>query len=279
MRQTNPYEDWVLLTEIADLGSYTSVAKSRGIAPSTVMRRMKALQDRTGRHLFMESPSGISLTGDGQRLAEQAREIIGQTLHGNSAPATKQSDRMTFWCDGRLWIDGVLGALAGVAREAAASICLTNDPSLKAEADFCLGLPGKATSRSRDQVGTIERTLAAAPGYVARNGLPRIARDLKSRQLVVLQPDAERLESLLGCMPKNCHIVPDMKTAATLAAQASGILFGIPTLISRPWVLSGELTLIPGVCEERLTVRLTSTAPGSLFAEQIRHRLSLVFSA
>ena len=68
-------------------------------------------------------------------------------------------------------------------------------------------------------------------------------------------------------------------TAATLAAQASGILFGIPTLISRPWVLSGELTLIPGVCEERLTVRLTSTAPGSLLAEQIRHRLSLVFSA
>lgn len=69
MKPSLLYAAWALLLDVQELGSFTAAAKKRNLAPSTVMRRLRALEEHVGTSLFLESPSGVRLTEAGLRAA------------------------------------------------------------------------------------------------------------------------------------------------------------------------------------------------------------------
>lgn len=63
---------------VAELGSFSSAARSLGIAQPALSRHVKAMEEEHGVVLLRRSARGIELTDDGERLLKFARGLIRQ---------------------------------------------------------------------------------------------------------------------------------------------------------------------------------------------------------
>jgi DNA-binding transcriptional LysR family regulator len=69
------WDSYQLFLDVARGGGLTGAASSSGLSPATIGRRMLELEARIGRPLFQRSQTGYMLTGEGQELFEQLREM------------------------------------------------------------------------------------------------------------------------------------------------------------------------------------------------------------
>jgi DNA-binding transcriptional LysR family regulator len=68
--------DLALFAETARLGSFAAVAKARGTDPSTISRRLAALEDSLGTRLFQRTTRSLSLTEAGDLYLARALPLI-----------------------------------------------------------------------------------------------------------------------------------------------------------------------------------------------------------
>ncbi len=68
--------DLVLFAETARLGSFAAVAKARGTDPSTISRKLAALEDSLGLRLFQRTTRSLSLTEAGDLYLSRALPLI-----------------------------------------------------------------------------------------------------------------------------------------------------------------------------------------------------------
>lgn len=78
MRKENDLESWRLLFRVAEIGSVTRVADELGVEPSSVSRRLTALESALGCDLLQRSPRAISLSPAGLVAVEQLRPLLTQ---------------------------------------------------------------------------------------------------------------------------------------------------------------------------------------------------------
>ena len=62
--------------EVADTGNISTAAKNLYISQSAVSQSIKQLETSLQARLFMRSPRGVSLTGEGQMLYEYVRRCL-----------------------------------------------------------------------------------------------------------------------------------------------------------------------------------------------------------
>ncbi|OIJ26704.1 LysR family transcriptional regulator [Nocardioides luteus] len=67
----------VLLTTIADEGSFVGAAENLYVSQPAVTRSVRELEDLVGAELFVRGPRGVSPTPAGEILIEQARSALG----------------------------------------------------------------------------------------------------------------------------------------------------------------------------------------------------------
>jgi DNA-binding transcriptional LysR family regulator len=83
-------DDLTLFAETARFGSFAAVAKARGTDPSTISRRLAALEDRLGLRLFQRTTRSLSLTEAGDLYLSRAVPLIEElTRIGAEARETR----------------------------------------------------------------------------------------------------------------------------------------------------------------------------------------------
>jgi len=86
------WDDLKYLLAVADAGALAPAAKTLRVDPSTVSRRIAALEKELGTELVARTPEGMTLTAAGERAAATARRVDGELaalaheLAGGSAP-------------------------------------------------------------------------------------------------------------------------------------------------------------------------------------------------
>jgi len=70
------FDDLVVFLSVADAGSISGGARSLGMDPSTVSRRLTRLEESLEKTLFLRSGSGMLLSEAGERLLPRIREAV-----------------------------------------------------------------------------------------------------------------------------------------------------------------------------------------------------------
>jgi len=192
--------------------SHGGAAKALSVDPSTVGRRIAALERALGSRLFDRTPSGLTPTGAGEALLSRAARVeeealaVERELGGADARVTG-TVRLTA-------SDGVLHHLLLPAldtlRRAHPGLVLELRPDTAAldlarrEADVAVRLfRPRGASLVASRLGTLHHGLYASPAYLARRGTPRSAADLAAHDLVGFDPtmdgspQARRLRQLV----------------------------------------------------------------------------------
>lgn len=77
----------------AELRSFSQAARVLNVTPAAVAQQVRALEDQMGRALVQRDGRGVSLTADGEQLAEALVEGFGTMVRGVEALRAGEADR------------------------------------------------------------------------------------------------------------------------------------------------------------------------------------------
>lgn len=204
--------DWLpAFRAAAEYESLQRAGLALSVSPSALSRSIKLLEDTLGVVLFTRSPSGLSLTEQGQRLLTATREAM-RRVHDGLALETAQ--RLRAGAVGpllpRVLCDAAIDALPqwslhfSVIEQARAAeqlrcgeldVVLTHEPVATSDL-ACAPLPGLELVVARAPGASRERLVCLAPAALSVPGASVTASDLD--QLLSL---ARRLEAS-ACIPR-----------------------------------------------------------------------------
>jgi DNA-binding transcriptional LysR family regulator len=190
-----------VLVRVVETGSFSAVARERGLTQAAVARQISQLEDHFGVRLFHRTTRKLSLTDDGQMLLGLARPVL-EGVEGIEAALGQQSASPV----GLVRV-GVNVTAARFFAQRVPSL-LTDHPGLKVELvagdrfgdmiedrlDLALRL-GEITDASlvMRSAGTVTLLAVAAPSYIERFGKPSTPADLASHICIVhdVGPDSD----------------------------------------------------------------------------------------
>jgi DNA-binding transcriptional LysR family regulator len=189
-----------------DMRVFLAVARAEGLSgagrrlrldPATAGRRIARLERSLGTVLFAKSPQGYQLTEAGQRLLPRA-EAAEAALAGGGEAAGEA---------GRLSGQIRIGAPDGCANYLLPQVCAEiarAHPDLdiqilalprvvnlsRREADLAIAVSApKATRLRAEKLADYRLSLAAAPSFLQRAGVPRRREDLRGARMIGYIPD------------------------------------------------------------------------------------------
>jgi LysR family glycine cleavage system transcriptional activator len=80
-------------TATAELRSFSQAARVLNVTPAAVAQQVRALEDQLGRALVQRDGRGVSMTTDGEQLAEALAEGFAATVRGVEALRAGEADR------------------------------------------------------------------------------------------------------------------------------------------------------------------------------------------
>jgi DNA-binding transcriptional LysR family regulator len=239
---------------VAETGSFSAAARQTGLATSVVAKRIDQLEGRVRAILFLRTTRRLSLTEAGQRWLAHVKTVVGD-VEDLLAEAATPSHQL----DGALRVKAptslaVLYAGEILARfqnrhpKIAMDIVLTDRPLNPAHEGFDLAIsvfgatfPGVVDV----PLCPVQRTLCAAPSYLARCGTPAHPRDLSRHDTLNFRPTGEvwTLDSPKG--PVTVEVRPRLSANDGLvllaAARAGNGIALLSNYVALPSLRSGEL--------------------------------------
>ncbi len=198
------WSDLRVFLAVQRAGTHAGAARALGVAPTTIGRRLAALEDAMGARLFARTPDGLAPTAAARALLPRAERVeaelqdAARELTGADARATG-TVRLTCGDGFATFVLGpalpeLLSAHPGLTVEVIPSVHVLD--LTRGEADVALRLfrPRERSLVAR-RVGTERYALYASASYLARRGTPRAARDLAAHDLVVYDRDLDRMRS------------------------------------------------------------------------------------
>lgn len=176
-----------MFVRVAELGSFSAVAREKGIARSIVTRRIAQLEQTLGIKLMIRSTRRLTLTSAGSAYLEKCREILDLV---ESAETELAEDHQTLRGAIRLSLPLSFGIkrlapflLEFAQRHSEVRLEMNyNDRRVDLIAEG-MDLAIRVTRRLADsdivrKIGTVRMLVAASSGYLARRGAPRHPADL-----------------------------------------------------------------------------------------------------
>jgi DNA-binding transcriptional LysR family regulator len=214
--------------------SHAGAARVLGVAPTTIGRRIAALEDIVGARLFTRTPDGLAATAAARALLPRAERIEAEALEAErelSGADARPTGSVRITCgDGfaTLMLAPALPAflqanpgLDVVVRAEVRALDLA-----RGEADVALrNFRPREKSLVARRLGTEQQRLYASPAYLARRGTPRAARDLGAHDLVLYDREFDRIPTqawLLRTAPDARLAVRASNTATLHAACGAG---------------------------------------------------------
>ena len=190
-----------VLVRVVETGSFSAVARERGLTQAAVARQISQLEEHFGVRLFHRTTRKLSLTDDGQMLLDLARPVL-EGVEGIEAALGRQSASPVGLV--RVGVN-VTGGRFFAQRVPS---LLVDHPGLKVELvvgdrfgdmiedrlDLAVRLGEIADSSLVVRSGgSVARIAVAAPSYIERHGKPSTPADLAGHTCIVhdLGPDSD----------------------------------------------------------------------------------------
>jgi DNA-binding transcriptional LysR family regulator len=184
--------------------SHAAAGRALRVAPTTVGRRLAALEAAVGARLFTRGPEGLMATEASRALLARAERMEAEVLEAerelSGADARPTGSVRITTGDGFATyilapaLPAFLAAHPGLSVEVRAEVRALDIS--RGEADVALRLfrPRERSLVAR-RLGVERYGLFAAPAYLARRGTPRVARDLAGHDLVLYDRELDRLRT------------------------------------------------------------------------------------
>lgn len=187
------FADMHLFARVAELGTLSAVARERDAPVSQVSRNLARIEKACGARLIHRSTHGLSLTAEGQTFFDYCRRMLGtlDELEGEFANKSGEASGLV-----RVAASTVIAhyqlvpSLAGLAqRHPRLHIDLDVGDRMTDMAREGIDIAIRTVTHLPDtvvarQIGTLGRSLYAAPSYIAAAGQPRTPEDLAQHRLV-----------------------------------------------------------------------------------------------
>ncbi|MFT4173540.1 MAG: LysR family transcriptional regulator [Rhodocyclaceae bacterium] len=246
---------------VAELGSFAAAAKRLSLARSTVTTQVQALERALGVALLTRTTRHVSLTADGERLAERAavlmaglEDLAAEISHRAGRVAGELHVQMTESLANTLVLPRLPEFLRAYPDLAMRVMLSERAPDLAAEGiDLSLRLSADKDSAYRyRRFGKVNFVMAASPAYLARYGVPRHPGDLRRHRTIdfydgdvgravdyVLAKGRERITVPAGGMLE----VDNARAGLTCALAGLGIYEDFDFLL-RPHLMDGKLVRV-----------------------------------
>src|SRR6202140_3858560 len=184
-----------IFVRVAEKGSFSAVAKERGIGQPAVSKQISALEDELGAELIHRNSRSASLTEAGRDFYESASRILDDLEHltsriGRGQTAPKGLIRMTVPPTfARLHMVSKLPAFLAAYPDMAVEMAASESPTTIIEDGYDLAIHSGDLSDSNLVARRFAQTmiiLVATPQYLTRYGAPESPDDLNRLRAVVL---------------------------------------------------------------------------------------------
>ncbi|MFM0176195.1 LysR family transcriptional regulator [Paraburkholderia sediminicola] len=262
-----------LFVRVAELGSVSKAAGRLDISVSAASRYLMALETRLGARLMERGPRHASLTQIGAEYFERCKLVLAELREANSlvsATAVNPSGvlRITStvsFC--MLHIGPLLPEYARRYPNVQVDVEVSNRYFNLLDSDVDLAIRTREyeadSSITIRRLAETRRVLAASPGYLSQNGMPRTPADLLKHRLLLYsyanRPDelhferdgVETVLPVVGCMKSD-----EGQVIRAAALQGYGILVQ-PKYVIYDDIVSGRLVPVLDAWDlPRLTINL-----------------------
>lgn len=247
------WDDLRVFLAVQRRSSHGGAARLLGVDPSTIGRRMAALEAALGTRVFDRTPSGVTLTPEGATLLSRAARIEEEALAlerelGGADARVTGTVKLTA-------SDGILHYLVLPAleelRRANPGLTLDLRPDTRSldlarrEADIAIRLARpRSTSLIARRCGRLRQGLYASQSYLVRRGMPRSAADLRQHDFVGFDASLDELPQarwLSGMVEEPRWTV----RASTTTPQVLACLEGAGLTLLGTFVAAREPRLVP----------------------------------
>jgi len=246
--------DMRAFVRVVEHQSFSAAAVVLGLTPSAVSKLVSRLEDRLGVRLLHRTTRRLALTSEGEVYFTRARQILAD-IEEVEAEVTRSRGsprrRLHVHTSNAFGVHQLAPALPQFLMrypdiEVELSITDRIVDLVGERADVAIrGGPIADTSLSARKIGEFERTICAAPPYLARRGVPRTPAELASHVCVVAAPMSSRWPFRTRTGLDLVEIMPRVTTdngeaALRLALGGAGIARLADVIIGEP-IRSGLL--------------------------------------
>ena len=221
-------DDLRFFIAIAAAQSLAGAARALSVSPPAVTQRLRGLEERLGVHLVNRAGRQLTLTDEGELLAERGREVLASINELGDALADRRGQvvghlrviaPLGF---GRRYVAPVAAAFQAEHPKVKIDVLLSDRigraPDNTWDLAIHVGETGDATPHLI--VSTLapnERIACASPVYLARHGAPTEPRDLRQHTCITLRENDEdvalwRFRSRKGGGEERVRIEPHLSS-------------------------------------------------------------------
>jgi DNA-binding transcriptional LysR family regulator len=229
---------------VVDTNGFAGAARKLNISPPAVTRAVNELETHLGLRLLTRTTRTVRVTDAGERYVQDCRRILADMLEADESVSGMHSSprgRLTITAPvlfGAMYVTPVVTEYLTRYPEVSAS-CLFLDRVVNlldegVDVAVRIGeLPDSSMQAIR--VGQVRRVICAAPGYLAKNGIPTAPDDLHAHTIISassVTPNPEWKLAEKG-EPRNIRLRARMITTTNDSAVAAAVGgFGLTRLLS-----------------------------------------------
>jgi DNA-binding transcriptional LysR family regulator len=265
-----------VFVRVIEKGSFSAVAKERGIGQPAVSKQISSLEDELGTELIRRTSRSIALTEPGRDFYESALRILDDFENatsriGRGQTAPKGLIRVTVPPTfARLHMVSKLPAFFAAYPDIAIEIAESESPTTIIEDGFDLAihsgeLPDSTLIARR--LGQTMIVLVATPQYLSRHGAPGSPEDLRHFRSVVFVERGSVQPWSFGSGEDTKRVIPTgVFRTSDLEQMRMGVLEHIGIAQAPAWLFAAELregTVVRLLTPFERTVPILAVRPAS----------------
>jgi len=181
--------------DVATRGSLSAAARSEGVTPAIIGRRLDALEARLGVKLLLRTTRRVSLTFEGQSFFEDCQKIINDLANAEAAVSlggVRASGQLRLSAPsgfGRRHVAPLVGDFIEANPEVSVHLDLSDRlvDLLFENIDCAIRIGGLSDSSLVSvRLGEMRRMVVASPAYLAAHGAPRTPDELAGHNCLSL---------------------------------------------------------------------------------------------
>ena len=222
-------------------GGLTAAAKTEGVAPAIIGRRLDALEERLGVKLLVRTTRRVSLTHEGSAFLEDCQRLLSDLANAEasvSAGGVKASGHLSLTAPagfGRRHVAPLVPRFRELHPDVTISLNLSDRVvDLAAEGYDCAVRVGEMPDSSLISVRLADnrRLCVATPTYLRQHGTPQHPSDLARFDCLTLSSDASQTRGWAFSVPNGEGVdVIHLKPGGPLSCSDGEVLFD--------WCLAG----------------------------------------
>ncbi|MDR3097849.1 MAG: LysR family transcriptional regulator [Paraburkholderia sp.] len=185
-----------VFTRVVDLSSFNLAGKQLGMSAAAVTRSVGMLEAHLNMRLLNRSTRSLSLTEAGRLYLEGCRAVIEKLdeVESELVRATRDPSGVLRIAAPAVFASGALTALLGAYRDVNPRVDFdvtaydSHIDMIEGGFDVCFATDRQQVNASlvSRKLTSVKETLAAAPGYLARKGVPHAPGDLAQHDLLAV---------------------------------------------------------------------------------------------